>query len=71
MKNAAAPGHKISWWVWAGGEKMRHTANMRGLWGWDASCSCGWKTATGGAVKSYVDGEVWFHKWQARREQTS
>jgi hypothetical protein len=56
------PGHKITWWVWAGGEKIRRTSSMRGFWGYDASCSCGWKTKTGGAVRRYVQDEVDFHK---------
>jgi hypothetical protein len=57
-----ATTHRITWWVWAGGEKLRHTSQMRGTWGWDASCTCGWQTRTGGAVKAYVANEVWFHK---------
>lgn len=54
--------HRITWYVWAGSEKLRHTAKMRGTWGWDASCSCGWETRTGGAVRRYVADEVWLHK---------
>lgn len=54
--------HRISWYVWAGGVKMRHTSRMRGTWGYDAECSCGWKTRTGGATRRYVAGEVWYHK---------
>jgi hypothetical protein len=57
---------RITWWVWAWNgersEKMRHTAAMRGTWGWDASCSCGWETSTGGAIKRCVADEVYFHK---------
>jgi hypothetical protein len=59
--------HRMKWYVWAGGERMRHTATMRGQWGWDAECSCGWKSRTGGAVKSYVDQLVWEHKFFAER----
>lgn len=59
------PGHKITWWVWAGGEKIRRTSTMRGQWGYDASCSCGWQTRTGGAVKRYIQDEVDFHKFEA------
>lgn len=63
------PGHRISWFVYGGGYgsplvKMPRTANMRGHWpGYDAECSCGWKSATGGAVKSYVEQQVRDHKW--------
>jgi hypothetical protein len=54
--------HKITWWVWAGSEKIRRTARMRGTWGYDVTCSCGWETRTGGAVKRHISDEVWFHK---------
>ena len=42
---------------------MPHTAAMRGHWpGYDAECSCGWATRTGGATRRYIEGEVWLHK---------
>jgi hypothetical protein len=65
---ATATTHRIRWWVYGGGygaprEKLRHTATMRGHWpGYDADCSCGWESRTGGAVKSYVKQLVWEHK---------
>lgn len=68
-KRNTVQGHRITWWVYAGGngaplEKLRHTSRMRGGWpGWDASCECGWESRTGGAVRSYVEREVRFHKW--------
>jgi hypothetical protein len=58
--------HAITWWVWAGGEKMRHTAQMRGQWGWDASCTCGWESRTGGATRGSVQRDVDDHKWDYR-----
>lgn len=54
--------HKIRWWVWAGNERIPRNAQMRGQWGYDATCSCGWDTHTGGAVRSYVEKEIYFHK---------
>lgn len=61
--------HRISWWVYAGGERVRHTATMRGHWpGWDATCSCGWDSRTGGAVRGSIRHEVWMHKWQAEQD---
>jgi hypothetical protein len=57
----AHPGHRMKWFVWSGSEKMRHQATMRGMWGWDVECECGWKTHTGGATKGYVRGEVDLH----------
>lgn len=51
--------HRATWWVWAGDEKIRYTATMRGQWGFDVSCSCGWESRTGGAtrrsVREYLD----------------
>lgn len=56
--------------MYSGGERIPHTASMRGHWpGWDAGCSCGWDTRTGGATKTYVKGEVWYHKFQAQQDQ--
>ncbi len=61
--------HKITWYVWAGSEKIRRTSRMRGTWGYDVTCSCGWETRTGGAVKRYITDEIYFHKlaWKAQR----
>jgi hypothetical protein len=44
---------QIKWFVYAGGEKIARVSTMRGRWDWDASCSCGWETKTGGA-KGFV-----------------
>jgi hypothetical protein len=54
--------HMIKWFVWAGGERMPHEASMRGAWGYDAECTCGWRSATGGAVKRHVEALVANHK---------
>lgn len=54
--------HRIRWYVWSCGVRMPHEATMRGTWGWDAECSCGWETRTGGATRGYVRREVWLHK---------
>lgn len=61
-------GHRVSWYVWASDAagnraKLSHTASMRGRWtGWDATCECGWASATGGATKASVQRDVWDHK---------
>jgi len=52
----------IKWFVWSAGEKMRHTKSMRGAWGYDAQCSCGWETKTGGGVRSWIKHEIETHK---------
>jgi hypothetical protein len=70
-ETATSTKHVIKWWVYTGGmdenmrrERIRRTASMRGFWpGYDVECSCGWETKTGGAVKSYIEQEVWSHKW--------
>ena len=58
--------HTIKWYVYADGEKIRRTATMRGDWGYDATCSCGWETNTGGAIKRVISDEVWIHKLVAK-----
>jgi len=65
-RTAAAQPHRITWWVYAGDQRIRHTATMRGQWGYDATCSCGWETHTGGAVRRYVQDSVDFHKWEMK-----
>lgn len=71
-KSRIVPGHRIKWFVYAGGGgydlvKMPKTANMprSGWFAWDAECECGWESKTGGAVKGYVEGQVRDHKWEA------
>jgi hypothetical protein len=62
MTTEVKPPAKITWFVYAGRERIRHTATMRGRWGYDATCTCGWDSHTGGAVLSYVRQVVWEHK---------
>jgi len=52
----------IKWFVYAGNEKIRYNKTMRGVWGYDATCSCGWESKTGGAIRSSVEAEVYAHK---------
>jgi hypothetical protein len=53
---------QIKWFVYAGNEKIRYTSTMRGTWGYDAECSCGYTTKTGGGVRSYVEDLIESHK---------
>lgn len=54
---------KISWWaIPDGGTRIRRQATMAGRWGWDATCSCGWDSATGGGVFKAVRRMVNDHK---------
>lgn len=64
---AAAAGHRIRWFVYGcnsdgKGGRIPHNAHMRGTWGWDAVCSCGWDSKTGGALRRSVEANVWMHK---------
>ena len=53
---------QIKWFVYAGNDKIPHTSAHAGDWGYDVECSCGWKTRTGGATRTYVTEEVIWHK---------
>jgi hypothetical protein len=55
--------HKIRHLVVLDGERVPRESSMRGAWACEAECSCGWRTDTGGAVRSYVDRLVREHKW--------
>ena len=63
-QTATAP--RIRWFVYAGigydRERIRHTATMRGQWDYDATCTCGWDSKTGGCVRGHIKDLVWMHK---------
>jgi hypothetical protein len=63
--------HRARWYVWAGGEKLPHTSIMRGTWGWDVECSCGWATHTGGATRRSVEEDLWLHRWHAEYDEVT
>lgn len=69
MTTTATTAHKGTWYVYPLGvvnpERIRHTSTMRGTWGWDVVCSCGWDSMTGGATKRSVRREFENHKWDA------
>jgi hypothetical protein len=65
-----ATEHRISWFAYADGKRIPRTASMRGTWGYDVTCSCGWDSRTGGATKSYLTAEVQLHKILERIEQS-
>jgi hypothetical protein len=52
----------VKWFVWSAGEKMPRTSSMRGTWGYDAECSCGYETKTGGGVRTWVADLMEDHK---------
>jgi hypothetical protein len=60
----SAVEHKIRWFVTPDGSTwLPRESGMRGTWGYDAECSCGWKSRTGGAVERFVRERVREHKW--------
>lgn len=66
---------QIKWFVWTCGEKFPKTSNMRGEWGYDAQCSCGYETRTGGATRTCVqqminDHKFYDHDYQYSYERT-
>jgi hypothetical protein len=65
--------HRARWFVWAWDgkghvERLPHRADMRGTWGWDVECACGWQSRTGGATRLSVLHDLWFHRWQAEQD---
>ena len=62
MIKATTETVKIKWFVYSGGEKSRRNSTMRGYVAYDAECSCGWESNTGGAVKNDVEYKVFWHK---------
>lgn len=64
MRNVT--GHKIRFFAVVNGERTPRTSDMfSGAFGWDATCSCGFDTKTGGAIMARVDEAVIAHKAEA------
>jgi hypothetical protein len=64
FKPETMQAHRATWFVYAGDEKIRHNAQMRGQWGYDVTCSCGWESRTGGGLKRYVSDQLWQHRFE-------
>lgn len=63
MIDAATGGHTVRWFGVSGHERVPRNKQMRGRdWGWDAVCSCGWDSRTGGAIQERVREAVAEHK---------
>ena len=64
--------HRATWWVYVEpgniDTRIRHTAQMRGTWGYDVTCSCGWDSRTGGGTRRYVASTLEDHRWAAGDE---
>lgn len=59
--------HRARWFVYAGGRKIPRTSTMRGRWDYDAECSCGWESRTGGALRRAVEEELLAHRLEMQR----
>ncbi len=65
---SASSSHRIRWYVVVDGQRIPKTSAMRGAWpGYDATCSCGWDSKTGGALRPRVAEAIADHK----REETA
>lgn len=60
--------HRARWFVYAASEKIPYQSTMRGTWGFDVECSCGWKSATGGGLRRYIEEQLGNHRWIAQCE---
>lgn len=67
--SSPAPGptptgkHSIRWWAYVDRGRSRRTSSMRNLeFRWDATCSCGWDSDTGGDTMNNVEKLVKEHK---------
>ena len=66
--------HRATWWVYPEpgntdpATRIRHTATMRGRWGYDVTCSCGWDSRTGGGLRRAVARDLEWHRFQAERD---
>jgi hypothetical protein len=67
LKPETKKAHRATWYVWAGDEKIRATSTMRGTWGWDATCTCGWESHTGGATRGSVEDALYEHRSDAEQ----
>lgn len=45
---------RFRWFAVYDGQRYRRQASMRGTWGWDVVCTCGWDSRTGGATRTSV-----------------
>jgi len=65
MKLQASENKAVIQWfaVLSDGTKVRNNAGFQHN-AWEVACSCGWQTATGGAVKSYILDQIFSHKMQ-------
>lgn len=59
--------HTIRWFAVVDGTRIARRSWMTPANGWhgfDATCSCGWDSRTGGALQARIDDAVRDHKWE-------
>jgi len=65
--------HRATWWVYPEPgntvTRIRRQATMRGQWGHDVTCSCGWDSRTGGGLRRYVEDLLFDHRFSADTER--
>jgi hypothetical protein len=57
--------HRASWYVYSGAYgEMERAESGRSYYGmgYDAKCSCGWESKTGGATRTSVQDALWTHR---------
>lgn len=61
--NSAPARHSIRWWAYIDRGRSRRTSSMKdNEFRWDATCSCGWDSDTGGDTMTNVDKLAKEHK---------
>jgi predicted DNA-binding transcriptional regulator AlpA len=72
---ATKRAHRATWWVYPEpgntdrATRIRHQKTMRGRWGYDVTCSCGWDSKTGGGLRRYVAEKLEDHRYDAQIDQ--
>ena len=57
--------HRMTWYGWQDGQ--RHRSSVRVIWpGYDAECSCGKGSHTGGAIKARIVDWIFDHRLDAQ-----
>lgn len=61
----ATDRHVIRWYgILRDGERVPRNGHMKGGdWSWEAVCSCGWESRTGGAIQERIREYVGTHRY--------
>lgn len=62
----SATTHTVRWFVYvADGVMIPRESTMRGTWGYDVKCSCGWQSRLGGGTRRAVQEVLDDHRFGA------